>query len=109
MSAEERREAIIDILCSRRHETIANLAFEFHVSRHTIEKDVLHLSLRYPIYTSKGTGGGVHVMEGRTIRQNRKFLTEEQLIFLQSLLPKLSKHEAEILTSIIRTYRDPKR
>ena len=48
-------------------------------------------------------------MEGRTIRQNRKFLTEEQLIFLQSLLPKLSKHEAEILTSIIRTYRDPKR
>ena len=109
MSAEERREAIIDILCSRRHETIVNLAFEFHVSRRTIEKDVLHLSLRYPIYTSKGTGGGVHVMEGRTIRQNRKFLTEEQLIFLQSLLPKLSKHEAEILTLIIRTYRDPKR
>ena len=61
MTADERRGVILDIICARRYETIDNLAFELDASRRTIERDVLHLSLRFPIYTTKGHGGGVWV------------------------------------------------
>ena len=50
MTADERRGVILDIICARRYETIDNLAFELDASRRTIERDVLHLSLRFPIY-----------------------------------------------------------
>ena len=64
MAAEQRRLAIMELLCSRRHDTRENLAFEFGVSKRTIEYDVSILSLRYPIYTTQGKGGGIYVMEG---------------------------------------------
>ena len=53
MTADERRDALLEIIFARRYETIENLAFEFAVCRRTIERDVLHLSLRFPIYTTK--------------------------------------------------------
>ena len=59
MTADERRGVILDIICARRYETIDNLAFELDASRRTIQRDVLHLSLRFPIYTMQGKGGGV--------------------------------------------------
>lgn len=52
MKALERRQALLELLCERRYEKMANLAFEFGVSRQTIQNDVLELSLSYPIYTS---------------------------------------------------------
>ena len=64
MAAAERRQAILEALCVRRHETRENLAREFGVTKRTIESDVLILSLTYPIYTTQGTGGGIHVMDG---------------------------------------------
>ena len=39
-SAVERRQAILEILCERRHEKIDNLAFEFEVERRTIRRDI---------------------------------------------------------------------
>ena len=36
----ERREAILEVLCKRRQETIDNLAQEFGVSRRTIRYDI---------------------------------------------------------------------
>lgn len=60
----ERRQAIIDILCKRRYETIDNLAFEFSVSRRTIRRDIELLSISFPLYTIRGVGGGVHIVEG---------------------------------------------
>lgn len=38
MSYAERREAILEVLCIRRHDTYRNLAFEFQVSRETIRQ-----------------------------------------------------------------------
>ena len=63
VKALERRQALLELLCERRYEKMANLAFEFGVSRQTIQNDVLELSLSYPIYTSVGNNGGVYVQE----------------------------------------------
>ena len=42
MSYAERREAILEVLCIRRHDTYRNLAFEFQVSR---ERTAMPVSL----------------------------------------------------------------
>ena len=49
MSYAERREAILEVLCIRRHDTYRNLAFEFQVSRETIRQDIAVLMCSYPI------------------------------------------------------------
>lgn len=102
MTASERRNAILEVLCLRRFETINNLAFEFCVTRRTIENDILMLSLEYPIYTSKGNGGGVHVDEN--YRLGKSFLKEEQQELLQRLLPTLDGKDAEVMKSIISKF-----
>ena len=61
MRANERRMRLIEELCERKFDTIDNLAFELGVSRRTICYDIEELSLSYPIFTAKGTGGGVWV------------------------------------------------
>ena len=48
MKSDERRQAIINLLCQRRHETMKNLASEFGVSVRTICYDIEMLSLTYP-------------------------------------------------------------
>jgi predicted DNA-binding transcriptional regulator YafY len=57
--AIERREQIAERLRLRSQDSIGNLAAEFGVSRYTIMRDLLVLSLSYPIETVKGVGGGV--------------------------------------------------
>ena len=59
MSATERRKDILEALCERKFDTRANLAFEFGVSKRTIDNDIIVLSLKHPIYTIPGRGGGV--------------------------------------------------
>ena len=54
----ERREAILEVLCKRRQETIDNLAQEFGVSRRTIRYDIEELSWAYPIESLPGRDGG---------------------------------------------------
>ena len=51
MKTAERRVALLSILCERRKETLDNLAFELQVSKATIKRDIVILSLSYPIYT----------------------------------------------------------
>jgi predicted DNA-binding transcriptional regulator YafY len=60
MGPNERRMEIIEALCRRRQDTMANLAAEFGVSVRTIKNDIDILSLSYPIETIRGRyGGGV--------------------------------------------------
>jgi predicted transcriptional regulator len=85
-SATERRQALLELLCERRHEKIDNLVFEFNVSRSTVKRDVQILSISYPVYTSTGNekkGGGVHVVEGYYI--GRKYLKPNQQALLEQL------------------------
>lgn len=106
MNVNERRKAILEVLCARRHETRENLAFEFGVSKRTIEYDVLSLSLEYPVYTSQGNGGGIHVVDG--FKLDMKYLSDKQCSLLEKLAANLSGDDAEVMASIIKTFALPK-
>ena len=101
----ERRHLILNILCERRHETIENLALEFSVHRNTIQKDVEVLSFYFPLYTTKGTGGGVHIVEG--FRFGTRYLTDKQYELLERLLEMLEGADKEVLNTIIKTFKKP--
>ena len=102
MTAAERREAIMEILCVRRHEATSYFMKRFGVCRNTITKDVEMLSLSYPIYTLKGNGGGIYVVEG--FRLNRVKLNEEQTRVLKKVLPSLSGRDRETVAEIIKLF-----
>lgn len=101
----ERRQSLIELMCERRHEHISNIAFEFNVTRRTIETDIQVLSLAYPIYTSKGTGGGVHIVEGYYI--GRKYLKSSQKELLERLKASLTEEDAKTLTEILKSFALP--
>ncbi|WP_251491048.1 HTH domain-containing protein [Otoolea muris] len=103
MSYAERREAILEVLCIRRHETYRNLAFEFHVSRETIRHDIAALMCLYPIETVRGRyGGGVKLAEG--FDPYRRKLTARQAALLIKLSAQLTGDELSILDSILRQF-----
>lgn len=102
MTASERRQAILEVLCLRRRETLDNLAFEFGVSKRTICYDIERLSLGYPVYTVQGNGGGIYVDEN--FRLGKPYLNGEQSELLERLLPTLSGKDAEVMKSILNAY-----
>lgn len=102
MTAAERRQAILEVLCVRRHDTRENLAFEFGVSKRTIEYDVLELSLTYPIYTTQGNGGGIHVVDGFYLDKPR--LNEKEIALLSKILPTLTGEDGKTMSEILKKY-----
>ena len=103
MTASERRMAIIQVLCRRRHELIANLAFEFGVTTRTIKTDLLELSLSYPVYTVPGRyNGGVYIAEDYYI--GKQYLSDEQLQTIISILDKVDDDQRKVLESIIKDF-----
>ena len=101
----ERRMMILERLCERRHDYICNLATEFQVSYGTIRRDLRILSCSYPIYTTQGYPGGVHIMEGYHL--GMKYLTESQAILLEKLSENLTGEELLIMQSILKTFSKP--
>lgn len=102
MTASERRNAILEILCMRRVEKINNLAFQFGVTEKTIRRDILTLSLEYPIYTAQGNGGGIYV--DKNFRLGRVYLKNEQQELLERLLPELNGEDKEVMKAILKTF-----
>ena len=102
MTASERRQAILEVLSLRRHETRENLAQEFGVSKRTIEYDVLNLMLTYPVYTVQGNGGGIYVTDN--FRLDRPRMNEKQTALLQKVLLTLSGEDKETMQNIINIY-----
>ncbi len=103
MRPSERREKILELLCTRRHETIDNLAKEFEVAPRTIKYDIEELTLTYPIETVRGRyGGGVKVKDGYYV--GRKYLKTAQKNLLLKLLPTLAKKDAEIMKTILNDF-----
>ena len=94
MKSEERRQAIINLLCQRRHETMKNLASEFGVSVRTICYDIEMLSLTYPLFTLQGRCGGVYLMEEYRLR--RKYLMPQQQELLERLASTLIGEDLEL-------------
>lgn len=102
LNAQDRRQEILATLSVRRHEKLENFATEFQVSRRTIERDILTLSLSHPIYTTQGNGGGVHYMDG--CFAGRKYLTDEQDALLNKLLSTLTGEDMLTMQSILKTF-----
>lgn len=103
MRPNERREALLKVLCRRRQDTIENLATEFSVSVRTIKYDIEELTLTHPIETIRGRyGGGVKVADGYYIGQ--KYLKPSQRELLLRLQDGLSEKDAEILNSILEDF-----
>jgi len=91
MGPNERRMEIIEALCRRRQDTMANLATEFGVSVRTIKNDIDILSLSYPIETIRGRyGGGVRVAEQQEL--------------LERLSANLSGNDLMVMNSIIKDF-----
>lgn len=103
MSVNERREAILTILCRRREETVANLAQELEVSRRTILYDIEALTLAHPLETVRGRyGGGVRVADGYYI--GRKYLKPNQQELLKRLSEQLSGEDLATMNSILSDF-----
>ena len=107
LNANERRRQILEVLCERRFDTISNLMFEFSVSRATIKRDIQELALSYPIYTTLGNGGGVHVVDGYRI--GKQYLTKEQKNLLEKLATRLTGEDFQTMQSILKKIGEPTR
>ena len=105
-SAISRRQEILNVLMRRRQDTVSNLAFEFHVSKRTIKRDICILSRDHSIETKQGHGGGIHVVDGYYISQH--YLNDEQENMLRNLIVNLSPQEQEIMRSILSKFSKPR-
>lgn len=105
-STAERRMAILEYMCERRHETLENLMFEFDVSRSTIIRDLCELSRHYPICTKPGNGDGVHVVEGFIL--GRKYFSDKQQELLERLSVWLDGDDLKTMKSILQVFSAPK-
>lgn len=103
MGPNERRREIMETLCQRRQETMANLASEFGVSIRTIRNDIDYLLLSYPLETVRGRyGGGVRVMDG--FHMNGKYLKPEQRDLLVRLSANLFGKDLAVMNSILQNF-----
>ena len=106
VTANERRQEIIEILSDRRYEKIENLMSEFGVSRSTIKRDIEVLSLSYPIYSVSGNGGGIRVADGWY--SNRRYLKPMQEELLNRLKSGLQPEDMQVMESILAAFAKPK-
>ena len=107
MKANERRQALLEHLCEVRQSTLENLAFHFSVSLSTIRRDVLELSLSYPVYTVCGKyDGGVYIADDYYL--GKQYLSFEEKGLLESIMPTLDDDQQKLMISIIRKYSNPR-
>jgi predicted DNA-binding transcriptional regulator YafY len=104
VNATGRRVELIRILRGRKKDTIENLAQELGVSRNTIKRDLLTLTVDegYHIDTLKGNGGGVVFYDHRN--PHKGILSQEQIGVLRELSEEVGKHQAAVLKGILEAY-----
>ena len=101
-STIERRQRIIEILNMRRSEKIENLAFEFDVTRRTIENDIQVLSCSYPIDTKTGPTGCVYVQDGFDLYE--RYLTVKQFELLERVKETLTGDDEKVMETILKSF-----
>ena len=103
MSANERRERLVELLCLRRRDTIGNLAAELGVNERTIRRDIEALTLSYPIETVCGRyGGGVRMADWYS--QTRRRLSPSQTALLKRLALGLQGEDREEMDRILAQF-----
>lgn len=103
MTPSERREAILNVLCQRRYDKVANLAYEFGVTERTIKSDIEELTLAHPIETLRGRyGGGIKVADGYYV--GRRYLKPAQQELLRKLSGQLTGGDKVVMDSILQEF-----
>jgi len=91
---------IVYILMERKSVTAQELATHFEVSKRTILRDVETLSIAgIPIYTSKGKGGGISILDKFVL--NKATINEEEQVQILTSLQSLAVTEQIDTSSII--------
>lgn len=106
VTANERRQLILEALSDRRSESVKNFAEEFGVTERTIRADIKILSCSAPIYTVQGNGGGIRVADGWYI--SRRYLHDDQEALLRKLLDGLQPDEQQTMQSILKAFAKPR-
>ena len=107
MTALERREQILLILVERKFEKVENLAFEFSVNERTIRRDIVELSLSYPIYTKAGRyESGVYI--DTDFYLHKQYLKSKEQECLEQMLEYATLEQQKLLNEIIKKYARPK-
>ncbi len=108
MKATERRQAILEVLCSRRSDKVENLAFEFDVSVRTMYRDISELSLSYPIFTQDGRyGGGVYISPDYYL--GKQYLKPSQQELIERFITSSTGDDLKTLQSILKQFGRPKK
>ncbi|MCL2189286.1 MAG: HTH domain-containing protein [Defluviitaleaceae bacterium] len=104
MNAAGRRAEIIRIMRVRKKDTIDNLAHELGVSRSTIKRDLLTLTVDegYHIDTLQGNGGGVVFNE--PTNPYKGIFSQKQKDVLSKLAKRASQHDATIVNDMIAVF-----
>ncbi len=102
VTASERRAEIMRIMTARRSETAPRLARELEVSINTIRRDILILTLDYPLETQRGNGGCVKVADW--YHPHRNILSCEQQRVLSDLSSICDTHQANVLNQMLTEY-----
>ena len=107
MNSFERRNAILEVLSTKRYSTLDYLTEIFGVCKSTIKEDILKLSFEYPIYTVQGKSGGIFVAEDWKYKPN--YLNQKQIDMLKKYKnnPRCSKEDKKLLESIINDFSAP--
>ena len=107
MTALERREQILLLLVERKFEKVENLAFEFSVNERTIRRDIVELSLSYPIYTKAGRyESGVYIDPDFYL--HKQYLKSKEQECLEQMLEYATLEQQKLLNEIIKKYARPK-
>ena len=85
---------------------MGRLAFEFGVSTRTIYRDILVLTVDYPLEAYKGKGGCVRVAEW--YHPHRNVLSKEQQTVLSQLMETATEQQCEVLRQMLVEYGSPK-
>ena len=104
MSVAGRRAELIRILRVRKKDTIENLARELCVSRSTIKRDLLILTVdeMYHIDTLPGNGGGVVFHDINN--PHKGILSQEQIDVLTELVGCIGNHQSNVIKGILEAY-----
>lgn len=81
---------------------MANIQFEFEISRSTARRDIFELSLSYPVIAQAGNDGGVFLSEDYFL--GKMYLSKEQQMLLESLMATVPDEQKTVLDSIIRKF-----
>ena len=103
MTADERRQYMLNRLFSGEVLKSEQLADELNVSERTVRRDVDAITCEYPVEAVRGRyGGGIKMADW--FRPSRKVLTKEQIAAIRKAAQFLDGEDRQALMSVISQF-----